>query len=102
MQTRKVAFADALRGIAAVLVVISHYFGIFWYRRDVVATLTGLPAVSPSVPTPSYVDWLNPTSLPFWAGVGVGLFFPVSLRLRGLCAYTTCSLRRQECAEDQK
>lgn len=51
----KVVFADKLRGLAALSVLISHYFGVFWVNPAVVSSFTGMPPVSiPAIP--SYVQ----------------------------------------------
>jgi peptidoglycan/LPS O-acetylase OafA/YrhL len=79
MKTKRVEFANLLRGIAALSVVLSHYLGAFWYFRDEVASLTGLVAVEPqAIPTPIYVSWINQIPGIYKGGFGVGLFFVIS------------------------
>ncbi|WP_299809786.1 acyltransferase [Tardiphaga sp.] len=69
-------FANSLRGVAALSVVVSHYFGVFWGDRVFVGKIGGFPPADE--PTPSVVLLLD--SLPSVnAGVlGVALFFLIS------------------------
>ncbi|MBP0495296.1 acyltransferase family protein [Pararoseomonas indoligenes] len=74
----RVAFADQLRGIAALLVVIAHFGAVFWHNQPAVAEMTGLP---PAFATP-------PAGLAFtipillgtfqFGAAGVALFFLIS------------------------
>jgi len=43
--TEKVVFADKLRGLAALSVLVSHYLNVFWTKPVAVASFTGLPIV---------------------------------------------------------
>lgn len=75
----KIEFANTLRGLAALFVVISHYLSAFWYKRDYVAHLINAPLLTPEVhATPIYVAWLNLFPLFDWGSYGVGLFFIIS------------------------
>lgn len=75
----KIAFADSLRGIACVCVVISHIFANFWLVRALVASLINAPVLPASVITPPFVIWLYTVVPSFsWAGFGIGLFFLIS------------------------
>ncbi len=38
----RVAFANALRGIAALAVIVGHYFGVFWTWPTAIFELTGM------------------------------------------------------------
>jgi len=74
----RIEFANSLRGLAAVAVLISHYFGVFWYNRQGASQLANaiVPTVE-QVPTPAYVTWFVffPVA---WAPLGVALFFLIS------------------------
>jgi peptidoglycan/LPS O-acetylase OafA/YrhL len=90
----RVAFADQLRGLAALLVVLSHLAGVFWHAQPAVSALTGLPAAFADPPRGT--GFLKPLFLDnFQAGpAGVALFFlisgyviPFSLRGRSRAAF---------------
>lgn len=74
----KIEFANSLRGIAALCVLVSHYLGVFWVSRAVagdLANTTVLPeAVLPS-PQISNIALTVPIS---WGPFGVALFFLIS------------------------
>jgi peptidoglycan/LPS O-acetylase OafA/YrhL len=75
----KVSFANTLRGIAAISVLISHYLGVFWLKRDVVAQFTNANVLQSSVNSPSIVAFVNFTDDVFNFGAfGVALFFLIS------------------------
>lgn len=73
--TERVEFANALRGIAALSVIVSHYLGVFWTAPAAVTELTGLSF--PPVSIPAFARW---TQIPHfnWGAFGVALFFLVS------------------------
>jgi len=70
-------FATTLRGYAAVCVLISHYFGVYWGNQPAVSELTRAPAVD-GLGMPSYLLWLHPHPFFNWGAFGVALFFLVS------------------------
>ncbi|WP_020175129.1 acyltransferase family protein [Methyloferula stellata] len=75
----RVVFANQLRGIAALCVVVTHYLGVFWNNSDIIGQITSTPAQNP--PTPTFISALkNVFSLiSFNPGAfGVGLFFLIS------------------------
>eukprot|EP01012_Entosiphon_sulcatum_P024439 TRINITY_DN29606_c0_g2_i1.p1 TRINITY_DN29606_c0_g2~~TRINITY_DN29606_c0_g2_i1.p1 ORF type:complete len:112 (-),score=0.57 TRINITY_DN29606_c0_g2_i1:25-360(-) len=78
MKQEKIEFANSLRGIAALMVLIAHLYGVFWLNRDVVATLTYAPLLPGSQMTPWYISllWLVPEFS--WGLAGVAIFFLVS------------------------
>ncbi len=75
----KVEFANSLRGLAAVAVVISHYFGIFWTNPEAVANLINSPVLLiKQEDIPLYVQWLTIVPNFNWGCYGVALFFLIS------------------------
>ena len=70
-------FATTLRGLAAICVLIAHYFGVFWGNQPAVAELTRAPVIE-GLGIPSYLVWLHPHYLFNWGAFGVALFFLVS------------------------
>jgi peptidoglycan/LPS O-acetylase OafA/YrhL len=74
----RVAFANTLRGIAALCVVIQHYGHVFWNERIVTAGLINAPVLALPPLTPAYLRWVGQMQ-PFELGqFGVGLFFLIS------------------------
>lgn len=79
MTTEKIAFANNLRGIAALMVVASHYLINFWTMRPAVSALTLSPEMSEKLmPTPLIATLLNFGHSYEWGSVGVGIFFIIS------------------------
>ncbi|WP_167444519.1 acyltransferase family protein [Paraburkholderia bryophila] len=78
MKNQRLEFANALRGVAALSVLISHYLGIFWFARPITEALINAPiADAAALPTPAIAAWLE--SLPIASGpFGVALFFMIS------------------------
>jgi len=70
----KLAFAHQLRGVAALLIVITHYFGVFYGAQGVVAGLTASPELHlQAAPWVAYMDF------PVLKGpFGVAVFFLIS------------------------
>jgi peptidoglycan/LPS O-acetylase OafA/YrhL len=75
MADRKVEFANALRGLAALSVIVSHYLGVFWVKPAAVAELTGLSRAPVPVPAMAELALSFPLK---WAPFGVALFFVIS------------------------
>ncbi|MFC7737545.1 acyltransferase family protein [Roseomonas sp. GCM10028921] len=74
----RAAFADQLRGLAALMVVLSHHAGDFWHLQPAVAAMTGLPAAF-EAPPPGTAFLAPLVSGPFGMGAaGVALFFLIS------------------------
>lgn len=71
----KITFANQLRGFAVICVVVTHYFGVYWLARPLVAQYILAPVLDG--PSPNIVYHLSfPT---FNSGAfGVGLFFLIS------------------------
>ena len=73
--SEKIRFANQLRGLAALSVVISHWIGVYWLVQDAVSAVTFSPA--PAGPPPEIVDWVNLQWFNF-GPFGVGVFFLIS------------------------
>ncbi|NRR29086.1 acyltransferase [Oxalobacteraceae bacterium] len=69
----KFVFANQLRGIAAILVVMTHYFGTYFAEQDLLALRTFSPNlhVSPA-------SWVRYFELPYQGPFGVAIFFLIS------------------------
>jgi peptidoglycan/LPS O-acetylase OafA/YrhL len=73
--SNKIIFANQLRGIAAILVVLSHICGAFWSVRDVVGYYSGTPPVTGE--QPFIAGYISNQYLNFGA-FGVAVFFMIS------------------------
>lgn len=72
---QRIAFANALRGVAALCVVIAHYILMFNYIRG---EFGGLPAL-PETPFPTWmINVFNPLNSLNVGAFGVALFFLIS------------------------
>ena len=75
----KFYFANALRGLAALAVLVDHYGGGFWFFREQVAAFANSPVLNAvEKPMPLYLSVLWPTPHVQWGGFGVALFFLIS------------------------
>ncbi|MGI8390211.1 acyltransferase family protein [Brucella anthropi] len=75
----KIEYADTLRGIAAVCVLVAHYYGVYWGDKGAVAALIHAPAANlTEEPFPRYLLWLHSVPHFNWGAFGVALFFIVS------------------------
>ena len=75
----RVEFANSLRGLAALSVLISHYLGVFWLKREIAADLANAPILpADEFPLPLYVRLLHSIDAFDWGSFGVGLFFLIS------------------------
>lgn len=75
----RVEFANTLRGIAAVCVLIEHYFAFYTGDRGVVASLINAPALSLSQQSvPYYLTVIDRVPHLIPASLGVALFFVIS------------------------
>ena len=78
-ENSRIDFANTLRGFAALAVVISHYYGVFWSNRAAVESITNAPALPlESHATPEYISWLHVFPIFNWGAYGVALFFIIS------------------------
>lgn len=76
--SRRIEFANTLRGIAALSVIISHYFGEFWFSRVEAGKMANaIPPTPESFPTPQFIDYIVRFPIA-WAPLGVALFFLIS------------------------
>lgn len=75
----RIDFANTLRGFAALAVVISHYYGVFWSNRAAVEAITNAPALPLETHAiPGYISWLHILPIFNWGAYGVALFFIIS------------------------
>lgn len=74
---KKLVFANVLRGIAALAVVVGHYTGGFWAARETVGNLISAPVLAEDFLTPALFASLNSSHMQ-WGPFGVGLFFLIS------------------------
>lgn len=72
----KIQFAITLRGLAALSVLISHYYLLFWTSPKTVAEL--ILSTPANVSPPSYLSWLARVTIIDWGAFGVALFFIIS------------------------
>lgn len=71
----KITFANQLRGIAVLCVIVAHYTGIYWGAPDLVSAYIHAPiAVGPAPTWPGYIVFPTLNYGPF----GVALFFLIS------------------------
>ncbi|MES2105587.1 MAG: acyltransferase [Pseudomonadota bacterium] len=69
-------FANQLRGLAALLVLLSHWFGVYWGMREVVASHIAAPVQGGTSPLAYHLVSFNPD---FGLGpFGVSIFFLIS------------------------
>lgn len=75
----RIVFANDLRGLAALTVLIGHYLHHAWFLRPVIANLAGvrLPTET-EVPTPALAQWVSSIPSFDWGAYGVAVFFLVS------------------------
>jgi peptidoglycan/LPS O-acetylase OafA/YrhL len=79
LPSAKVEFADALRGPAALFVLVSHYLHNAWVMRPVVESMANVKLPTESVvATPLFVEMLGSIPAFDWGGYGVAIFFLVS------------------------
>lgn len=72
-------FANTLRGLAALCVLVSHYYRAFWVSRDAVTALTNTPELTfAQAGIPIYISWINYLPIFNWGAFGVALFFLIS------------------------
>lgn len=77
MNAARVEFAHVLRGLAAAIVLVSHFLGVFWLAPDAVVALLKVPAHGQ--PIPSFVAPLHFAPTVFnYGSLGVAIFFLIS------------------------
>jgi peptidoglycan/LPS O-acetylase OafA/YrhL len=75
----KIEFANTLRGVAALCVMVEHYYSFFTGDRSVIARLINAPALSNNYQlSPDYLFWVYSIPHLIWASLGVALFFVIS------------------------
>lgn len=68
-------FANQLRGVAVIAVLIVHWCGVYWFSRDVVASYIHAPVVEG--PSSSMIYWLTIPTFNY-GPFGVSIFFLIS------------------------
>jgi peptidoglycan/LPS O-acetylase OafA/YrhL len=74
-KTDRAIFANQLRGLAVVAVIIVHWCGVYWYARDIVASYIHAPVVE-GAPS-SMINWLTIPTFNY-GPFGVSIFFLIS------------------------
>ncbi|WP_279609715.1 acyltransferase family protein [Burkholderia ambifaria] len=72
----KIVFANQLRGLAVLSVIVAHYLGVYWFGRDVVAQTIGAPIVEGGAPRIFPYVFFAPTFN--YGPFGVAVFFLIS------------------------
>lgn len=73
----RIEFANTLRGLACLCVVVAHYMGVFWIAPNVTPIFTGIPP-SPNHHIPPYILAVNSIPNFNWGAFGVGVFYLIS------------------------
>lgn len=77
MSSNRIVFANHLRGIGALSVIVSHYIGIFWIAHPEISNLMGVPALESFPNLPDALKIISDYCIVF-GQFGVGVFFIVS------------------------
>lgn len=75
--SERIIFANNLRGLAAILVVVSHFVGIFFVMNPVICSLLGVPVLESLPPLPDFLRFTSENSIVL-GQFGVGIFFIIS------------------------
>ncbi|WON78533.1 acyltransferase [Serratia sp. UGAL515B_01] len=76
-QVERIVFANILRGVAAIAVLISHYIGIFWVMNPAISSMMGVPELS-HLPALGFPLSLISEYCIVLGQFGVGVFFIIS------------------------
>lgn len=77
--SNRIAFANDLRGPAALAVLMGHFLHNAWYMRPLVDTFASVDMPKENVvPTPALAQWLSAIPYFDWGAFGVAVFFLVS------------------------
>ncbi len=71
----KITFANQLRGVAVLCVIVTHYLGIYWGARELVARYTFAPLLEGAKPV--FMPYSAPPTVNY-GPFGVALFFLIS------------------------
>jgi len=74
---KRVEWANAMRGVAAVTVVVAHFLGVFWLNRPAAAALARHQQLPASISSPWIVRVIESAPVDL-AACGVALFFLLS------------------------
>lgn len=73
------AFANDLRGPAALAVLVGHFLHNAWYMRPLIETFASVNMPNEnSVPTPMLAQWISAIPSFEWGAFGVAVFFLIS------------------------
>ena len=75
MSKERLEFAHALRGIAAISVLVVYFFGVFWSSPSAVSSILGFPALS--LEMPKYFATLHFSPHFNYGSFGVAVFFVI-------------------------
>jgi peptidoglycan/LPS O-acetylase OafA/YrhL len=75
IDSSRALFANQLRGLAVIAVIIIHWCGIYWYARDVVASYIFAPVVEG--PPSGMMNFLNIRTVNY-GPLGVSIFYLIS------------------------
>ena len=101
VQSERVEFANSLRGLACLSVVLSHYCGVFWFKPEAVSYFTNIPCPAVNHSVPAFCLWAKPNPYLNLGPLGVAVFFlisgfviPYSMARQSFCQFCIIRLLR--------